>query len=216
MDTVTQPQRSGLFGAVDHKLFWPSLTLFAAILAFALAAPATCGAFFASIQDFVLANFSWLILAVGAAAILFSLWMLLNRPFGQIRLGGEDCKPEFSFYAWVSMLFCAGLGTGFVIFGAAEPLYHLYNAPTIIDAGTAGTPRAVPEAIRLAVVNWGFFNWPLFCTAGWAIGYAAYRHKKPLRTSTGLYGILGERCNDTLISKIVDVVAGVATIGGVP
>lgn len=215
MNTVTHPQRSGILGVFDHKLFWPSLILFAIILAFALIAPAACGAFFASIQNFVLTNFSWLILAVGAAAILFSLWMLLNRPFGQIRLGGEDCKPEFSFYAWVSMLFCAGLGTGFVIFGAAEPLYHLYSAPTIIDAGTAGTPRAVPEAIRLAVVNWGLFGWPLFCTAGWAIGYAAYRYKKPLRTSTGLYGILGERCNDTLISKIVDVLAGVATIGGV-
>lgn len=215
MSDLSSPPRFGLFGTVDHRLFWPSLAVFAVILVFAIVAPQSCGLFFSSIQNFVLANFSWLILAIGAAAILFALWMLLNRPFGHIRLGGQDCEPEFSFYAWVSMLFCAGLGTGFVIFGAAEPLYHLYSAPTILDAGTAGTARAVPEAIRLAVVNWGLFCWPLFCTAGWAIGYAAYRHKKPLRTSTGLYGILGERCNDTIISKIVDILAAVATIGGV-
>lgn len=82
MNTVSNPQRSGILGIFDHKLFWPSLILFAAILVFALVAPATCGAFFASIQNFVLTNFSWLILAVGTAAILFSLWMLLNRPFG--------------------------------------------------------------------------------------------------------------------------------------
>lgn len=99
MNTVSNPQRAGILGVFDHKLFWPSLVLFAAILIFALVAPEACGAFFASIQNFVLTNFSWLILAVGAAAILFSLWMLLNRPFGQIKLGGEDCKPEFSFYA---------------------------------------------------------------------------------------------------------------------
>ncbi len=215
MSNLSSSHRFGLFGTVDHKLFWPSLTVFAVILVFAIVAPQSCGLFFSSIQNFVLANFSWLILAIGAAAILFALWMLLNRPFGHIRLGGQDCKPEFSFYAWVSMLFCAGLGTGFVIFGAAEPLYHLYSAPTILDAGTTGTAQGVPEAIRLAVVNWGLFCWPLFCTAGWAIGYAAYRHKKPLRTSTGLYGILGERCNDTIISKIVDILAAVATIGGV-
>ena len=149
MHTVTSARKPGLFGLVDHKLFWPPLLVFIAILIFALVAPATCGAFFASIQQFVLTNFSWLILAVGAAAILFSLWMLLNRPFGNIRLGGQDCKPEFSFYAWVSMLFCAGLGTGFVIFGAAEPLYHLYSAPTIIDAGTAGTARPCPRPSAL-------------------------------------------------------------------
>lgn len=215
MNTAPTSQRAGIFGAIDHKLFWPSLLLFIAILIFAIIAPVTCASFFLAIQNYVLANFGWFILAVGAAAIIFSLWMLANRPFAKIRLGGEDCKPEFSFYAWVSMLFCAGLGTGFVIFGAAEPLYHLYSAPTILDEGTAGTARAVPEAIRLAVVNWGLLGWPLYCTAGWAIGYAAYRYKKPIRTSTGLYGILGERCNDTLLSKIVDVLASVATIGGV-
>ena len=80
---------------------------------------------------------------------------------------------------------------------------------------SAGAVRGVPEAIRLSVVNWGLFGWPLFAVGGWAIGYAAYRHNKPLRTSTGLYGLLGERCNDTLVSKAVDVLAAIGTIGGV-
>ena len=84
-----------------------------------------------------------------------------------------------------------------------------------MDAGSAGAVRGVPEAIRLSVVNWGLFGWPLFAVGGWAIGYAAYRHNKPLRTSTGLYGLLGERCNDTLVSKAVDVLAAIGTIGGV-
>ena len=75
--------------------------------------------------------------------------------FATVKLGAADEKPEFSFFAWVAMLFCAALGTGFVIFGAAEPLYHLFTAPTVMDAGSAGAVRGVPEAIRLSVVNWG-------------------------------------------------------------
>lgn len=211
-----QPNRAGsVLGKFDPGLFYPSLVIYGCIIVFALSDPQRCGAFFNSIQNFVLSNFSWLILAVCAAGILFTVWMFFSSRFASVRLGGENCKPEFSFYAWVSMLFCAGLGTGFVIFGTAEPIYHLFTAPTIQDAGAAGTSRGVPEAIRLAAVNWGLLGWPLFCIGGWAIGYAAYRHGKPLRTSTGLYGIYGDRCNDTIVGKIVDILGIIATIGGV-
>lgn len=202
-------------GCFDKWLFWPSLIVFACIIAFALISPEKCTVFFSTIQNTVIANLGWLIVAVGAVTIIFAGWMFVNSRFAAIKLGGEDAVPEFSFYAWISMLFCAGLGTGFVIFGAAEPLIHLYSAPSLIDTKTAGTAAGVPEAIRLAVVNWGILGWPLFCVAGWAIGYPAYKYKKPLRTSTGLYGILGERCNDTVFSKIVDVLAAIASIGGV-
>ncbi len=207
--------RITFLGCYDKWLFWPSLIVFACIIAFALISPEQCNAFFSAIQGFVIANFGWLIVLIGAMAICFAGWMFVNSPFADVKLGGEDAKPEFSFYAWVSMLFCAGLGTGFVIFGAAEPLIHLYTAPSILDAKVQGTAQGVPEAIRLAAVNWGLLGWPLFCVAGWAIGYPAYKYKKPLRTSTGLYGILGERCNDTVLSKIVDVLAAIASIGGV-
>ena len=91
-----------------------------------------------------LRNFSWLILLTGASAIFFSVWMACSSRFATVKLGAADDEPEFSFFAWVAMLFCAALGTGFVIFGAAEPLYHLFTAPTVMDAGSAGTVRGVP------------------------------------------------------------------------
>lgn len=214
MEKAPLASKFHLLGNYDARIFWPVVVLYACVIAYALADPAGLGALFTGIQNFILKHLGWLILLVGTSSILFSVWMALGR-YGTIKLGKADEKPEFSFFAWVSMLFCTGLGTGFVIFGTAEPLYHVFQAPTILDAGSGGTIRAVPEAVRLAVVNWGLFAWPLFAVGGWAIGYAAYRHGKPLRTSTGLYGLLGERCNDTLLSKAVDVLAGIGTIGGV-
>lgn len=205
---------SRIFGNYDPKILWPIAILYLCIISWAIISPDSIAQTFSSIQKFILTQFSWLILLAGASSIGFSLWMALGH-LGKVKLGNPDEKPEFSFFAWVSMLFCAALGTGFVIFGTAEPLYHLFQAPTILDAGTAGTARGIPEAIRLSVVNWGLFGWPIFAVGGWAIGYAAYRHNKPLRTSTGLYGLLGARCNDTFISKVVDVLGGIATIGGV-
>ena len=198
----------------DAKIFWPVTLLYGCIIAYAIYNPEGTSVLFTTIQNLILKNFSWLILLSGTAAVITSIWMLCCR-YGHVKLGSPDDEPEFSFFAWVAMLFCAALGTGFVIFGVAEPLYHIYQSITVLDAGTTGTERAVPEAIRLSVVNWSLFGWPLFAVGGWAIGYAAYRHNKPIRTSTGLYGLLGERCNDTFISKCADILAGVATIGGV-
>ncbi|MEI3478640.1 MAG: BCCT family transporter [Bilophila sp.] len=216
MENASQPKKSGFLGNYDAHLFWPVTIIYLGIIAFAVIDPTAAGVTFSTIQRFVLSNFSWLILLTGASAICFAVWMACSSRYATVKLGAKDDKPEFSFFAWVAMLFCAALGTGFVIFGGAEPLYHLFTAaPTITDAGHAGKSQGVPEAIRLAVVNWGLFGWPLFAVGGWAIGYAAYRHNKPLRTSTGLYGLLGERCNDTFISKAVDVLAAIGTIGGV-
>ena len=215
MENASQPKKSGFLGNYDAHLFWPVTIIYLGIIAFAVIDPTAAGVTFSAIQRFVLSNFSWLILLTGASAICFALWMACSSRYATVKLGAKDDKPEFSFFAWVAMLFCAALGTGFVIFGGAEPLYHLFTAPTITDAGHIGKSQGVPEAIRLAVVNWGLFGWPIFAAGGWAIGYASYRHNKPLRTSTGLYGLLGERCNDTFFSKAVDVLAAIGTIGGV-
>lgn len=219
MDTSTSStvvsRRFNLLGRYDAKIFWPLTIVYLSIIGYAIFDPAGTSSMLTLTQNFILKNLSWLILLSGTASVFTCLWMLCSSRFSHMKLGAPEDKPEFSFFAWVAMLFCAALGTGFVIFGVAEPLFHIYTAVTVLDAGTTGMPKAVPEAIRLSIVNWSLFGWPMFAVGGWAIGYAAYRHGKPLRTSTGLYGLLGERCNDSFIGKFTDVTAGVATIGGV-
>lgn len=208
------PAHKRLLGNYESKIHWPIVIVYSCIIAYALTNPDQTSAFFSSVQGLILQNFNWFILLSGTAAVLCSFWMMISR-YGHVRLGAQDSRPEYSMLAWISMLFCAALGTGFVIFGTAEPLFHLYQSTFVLDSGKAGTMQAIPEAIRLSIVDWSLFGWPLFAIGGWAIGYASYRHNKPLRTSTGLYGILGERCNDTVLSKIVDIMAGISTIGGV-
>ena len=213
-NTKKASKKSGLLGSYSALIFWPAAILYSIIISFAAFSPTATGSFFLTIQKFILANMNWIIMLSAVTAITACIWLAFSR-FSHIKLGNEDVEPEFSFYAWVAMLFCTGLGTGFVIFGSAEPIIHLFTAPTILEAGTEGTGAGLTEAIRLSVINWGLLGFPLFSIGGWAIGYAAYRYDKPFRTSTGLYGILGERCNDMLISKIVDILACIATIGGV-
>ncbi len=215
MNSTPSTKKFSIIGEYDAKIFWPLTLIYAAIIIYAIIDPTGTSAVFSTIQQAIMKYLGWIILLSGTSSVLASLWMLCSSRFSHIKLGAQTDQPEFSFFAWVAMLFCAALGTGFVIFGVAEPLFHIYQAITVIDAGVVGKQEAVPEAVRLSIVHWSLFGWPLFAVGGWAIGYAAYRYNKPLRTSTGLYGLLGENCNDSFIGKFADVAAGVATIGGV-
>ncbi len=61
-------------------------------------------------------------------------------PYGHIRLGRDDEEPEFSTVSWVAMLFADGMGSGLLLWGAAEPLYH-YISPPGAEGGTAAAAR---------------------------------------------------------------------------
>ncbi|MFQ8889483.1 MAG: BCCT family transporter [Bilophila wadsworthia] len=214
MESANDPKKFSILGNYDNKIFWPVAILYGCIIAYAIIDPSGAGATFSSIQRFIIAHFSWLILLTGASAIFFSVWMACSSRFATVKLGAADEKRN-SLSLHGSPCCFAQPSAQVSSSSGAEPLYHLSTAPTVMDAGSAGTVRGVLEAIRLSVVNWGLSR--LAAVRRRWMGYrdAAYRHNKPLRTSTGLYGLLGERCNDTLVSKAVDVLAAIGTIGGV-
>lgn len=55
-----------------------------------------------------------------------ALLFLLFSKYGKIRLGGENAKPEFSTFSWLSCLFMAGCGIG-IVFYCQEPILHYFN-----------------------------------------------------------------------------------------
>ncbi len=50
--------------------------------------------------------------------------VLMFTQVGQIRLGRDDERPEFSNFAWFSMLFGCGTGAGMLFFSMSEPMIH--------------------------------------------------------------------------------------------
>lgn len=57
----------------------------------------------------------------GNIFLIFCIGLVFS-PFGKIRIGGEDAKPEHSNISWIAMLFAAGMGIGLMFWGVAEPV----------------------------------------------------------------------------------------------
>ncbi len=201
------------FGKHDALLFWPVLISFISIITLALIYPDATAKTLVSIRNFLIFNFSWAFLLGAGVTVLFCLYLGVSS-FGDLKLGKEEDEPEFSFSAWISMLFSCGLGIGFVFYSVAEPLTHLYQSSHVIDMGVAGTAAGVPKAIEMTLFDWGIHGWALFALAAWAIAFPAYRLGKPLTVATGLYGILGDRCNTSVFGRVADGLGALGTIGG--
>lgn len=163
-----------------------------------------------AIQAGIGTNLGWLYMATTTFFLGAALFLMFSR-FGNIRLGPDDSRPEFSTMAWFAMLFTTGMGIGLVFFGVAEPLTHL-NTPRS-DTLDAGTPEAVGEAFASTLFHWSFHPWAIYIAVGLSLGYFAFRKGLPLRPASALYPLLGDRAFGW-VGNIVDILAVFGTIFG--
>ncbi|MEM6936203.1 MAG: BCCT family transporter [Pseudomonadota bacterium] len=104
-----------------------------------------------------------------SAALLLSL-VLMVGPWGRRRLPASGSGPEFSLPAWLSMLFAAGMGSGLVFWGLAEPLSH-FQAPPVPGEGNDSADAG--RALALTYLHWGFHAWAVYAVAGLAFAWLA-------------------------------------------
>ena len=183
-----------------------------AFLLFSLLRPGYASDLFNRMRDFIIDNLSWYYVSLMNFYLIFVLALALSK-FGKIRLGGDDEKPEFSNFSWLSMLFGAGIGIGILFWSIAEPLTHFQNNPFMGEA-QALSPEAAQIAMRLAIFHWGLHGWALYGSVALILAYFAYRKGLPLTISASLYPILGDRIYGP-IGKAADLLAVLGTVFGV-
>ncbi|GAB2456670.1 BCCT family transporter [Comamonas humi] len=187
----------------------PALLVLALLLVFCGLAPQRADTLFSGAQKWVVGHFDWLYALAVTAFLLFLVFIAASR-FGDIRLGADDAKPEFSFVSWTAMLFAAGMGIGLMYFGVGEPMQHFLKPPTQLP----GTPAAAREAMESTFFHWGFHAWAVYGTMGLVLAYFGFRYNLPLTMRSGLYPLLKHRINGP-IGHGVDAFALVGTIAGI-
>jgi choline/glycine/proline betaine transport protein len=152
---------------------------------------------------------SWYV-ALVTAVLAFVIWLGVGR-YKNVRLGGDDERPELSTFSWITMLFAAGMGVGLIFWSVAEPISHLGGNPFVVEGG----PRSAADvAMRLTFFHWGLHGWALFSLVAIVIGYFGFRYKLPLTMRSALYPLLGKRIFGPA-GDIMDTFTVVATVFGV-
>jgi glycine betaine transporter len=165
---------------------------------------------FDKIFKFFINNFGWAYLLLVAGFVLFCFVMAMTK-YGNVRLGKDDEKPEFSTSAWFAMLFAAGMGIGLVFWGVAEPMFH-FATPPYTDPKT---PQAAVDAMRIAFFHWGLHPWSCYAVVALVLGYFQFRKGKPMLFSWTMEPLIGEAKVRGGIGKSIDALAIVVTLFGV-
>ncbi|WP_115938003.1 BCCT family transporter [Aestuariispira insulae] len=204
----------GLYAGLNPPVTLASKAVVALLVIYAAAFPDHAVSALGQLNSLLLATFNSYYIYAVALFLIFCLFCALS-PFGKIRLGKDDERPEFSFFAWFSMMFSAGMGIGLMFYSIGEPLYHFQTNPELIQTGTEGaTSAAVSSAMRYTFLHWGLHAWGVYVAAGLAMAYFAYPKGLPLTIRSTLLPLFGKRLNGPL-GHVVDILAVVATTLGI-
>ncbi|WP_417355135.1 BCCT family transporter [Flavobacterium sp.] len=162
-----------------------------------------------SIKGFIFVNLNWVYVWAVTIFVIFLVYLMFSK-YGNIRLGKNDSKPEYSFFSWISMLFAAGMGIGLMYFSVAEPMQHYSNE---IFSESHYINRA-KNAQLYTFFHWGIHAWAIYGIVGLSLSYFAYRYRLPLSLRSCFYPLLKNKINGKL-GNAIDIFALCSTFFGI-
>lgn len=203
MRTTTGATDSHSVVSIISKVFVVAFVIFCAVFA------DSAGKIFADLSSVLLHNMKWFILSSVSAMCFFLLYVMCSR-YGLLKIGKDTDQPEYSYFAWISMLFSCAMGVGLVFWGVAEPMNHYASNPF-----TKGlTDEAASMAMQISYFHWGLHAWSIYCLAALAIAYFSFRKGLPFSLRSILHPIIGNRIYGP-IGHIVDILVIIITTFGI-
>ena len=189
-----------------------SLILCAAIAIWGVVDPTSMTGSAQWLVNYSLTALDWYFLALCTGFLVIMAYMALSK-YGKIKLGDDDDEPEFSTGSWIAMLFAAGMGSGLLFWGVAEPIYHFATPPV----GEAETAMAARNAMVITNFHWGLHAWSIYGCCALVIAYFTFRLKLPSMVSTpimvGFKNVFAPRTLKQ-IGNTSDILAVIAVIFG--
>lgn len=194
----------------DNKVFYISMAIVLVIVGWGLAFQENFANFANSLLVFLSNTFGWAYLLSMFIFVIFAIILAFSK-YGDMKLGPDDSKPDFSTKSWFAMLFGAGMGIGLVFWGVAEPIFHYLNP----IGAQPGSSEAVDFAFKTSFKHWGFHPWANYSIIGMALAYMQFRKGKPGMISSIFIPLFGEDRIKGPIGKTIDILAVFATVAGV-
>ena len=217
VQSVTIPRFTGKdlppFGRLIIQ-FTPPLVIFALIAA-VLTKPDGVAAVIGQMRTFVTGGFTWLFVLYSLFAVAVCAWLIFSKVGSRVRLGGPNAKPEYSNFAWYSMLFACGQGIGLIFWSVAQPIMLRDESPVVQTLGT----NVAGNGIVWAYFHWGFTAWAMYCVVAVCLAYSHHNLGKTLTFREATVDMFPKwaRCGAGVVIELFAIMAtilGLATSFG--
>jgi glycine betaine transporter len=164
--------------------------------------------FLASFSAQTLEIFGYYYLYLGGLVVLLCVVLALS-PWGKIRLGKASAAPEYSRWAWITMLYSTGMGAGLLLRAVQEPVFYWLHPPVSVEYAPTHL------ALQYTFFHWGLTPWAFYGLFALIISFFFYNLERPLLSSALLEGKWKRQLlevgidSTTVICTILGVVAAV-------
>lgn len=142
---------------------------------------------FDNLYSLIMSNWDWIFIISSNFFIGVCLYLAFSK-LGNVKIGGSGSKPEFTNFAWYSMLLSAGMGIGLMFWAVGEPLTHFNITPSIFESN-----NDVSTAIATTFFHWGLHPWSIYALLGLSLAFFAYNKNLPLSLRSIFYPLFKEK-----------------------
>lgn len=147
----------------------------------------------------------YLIIGLG---VFFLSMFIAGSKYGNIVLGDQNEKPKYSFFAWGSMMFTAGLAADILFYSFSEWILYATD-PHIAELGSIQDWSSVYPIFHWSLIPWGFY-----LVLAVAFGFMLHvRKRERQKYSEACRPLLGKH-TDGIAGRIIDLLAVFALLAG--
>jgi BCCT family betaine/carnitine transporter len=146
-------------------------------------------------------------LIIGLGILILSIFIVGSK-YGDIVLGEPNEKPQYSFFAWGSMMFTCGLAADILFYSFSEWAMYATD-PHIAELGSVQEWAGV-----FPLFHWSFIPWAFYLVLAVAFGFMLHvRKRNRQKYSEACRPILG-KYTDGIPGRIIDLLAVFALLAG--
>ncbi len=193
---------------IDWSIFTPSAIVVGIVTVLSLMWPDAVGVIIRGIRDTFIGatGFAWLWISF---ALFCAMIYFMFSPYGNIKFGGKEDKPEFSTFSWFSMTICTSAAGGILFWAICEPIDHLVRPPF----GLEPLSRDAYEMALSFTIFREIYTWPWYLLTALPVCYMVHNRKTPfLRISQAATDIIGEKNASGWMGKSFEIVCALGLI----
>ena len=206
---VKNPKRSTL-SLIDKWVVLPVAVVLIPFIIYGFVEPESFAKAASAVFDFSVENFGAILLLGPFFLVVFCVGMMFTK-WGNIRIGGENAKPEMSRFSWFSIALTTCIGIGLVYYGTYEPLNFVVNPPAFL--GIEGSSPAAVESWGYVFMHWLITPYSLYTAGGLCLTMMVYHARRKGKYSSGMYPLFGKRV-DGRLGSVIDAFVLLVTFGG--
>ena len=140
-----------------------------------------------ALTAWILEHFTWGFCILSFICILV-VAVTFFSPLGRMKVGGNGCKPMVSYRNYIWIILCTIMAAGIMLWACAEPMYHIYQPPEPIKAGSED---AIRWAMNTMFLEWTFTPMCIYCIPTLLFSFVFYNMDLPFSIGSMLIPLTG-------------------------